>query len=78
MWRGLVAYNAKTGRRLWRVHTDAGVEAPPITYSVGETQYVAVFAGGRRSRGTPVVKGDDLYAFALPPGTTGRRLLPHR
>jgi len=65
MYHGIVAYNAATGGRLWRAHTDAGVEAPPVTYSVGDEQYVAVFAGGRATRGIPVVKGDDLYAFAL-------------
>jgi len=66
MYRGLVAYDAFTGRRLWRVHTDAGIEAPPMTYAVGDVQYVGVFAGGRANRGTPVLHGDDLYAFALP------------
>jgi quinohemoprotein ethanol dehydrogenase len=65
MYHGIVAYNAATGAQLWRFHTDAGIEAPPVTYSVGGKQYVAVFAGGQVTRGTPVVKGDDLYAFAL-------------
>ena len=36
-----------------------------MTYSVGAEQYIAVFAGGRVTRGTPVVMGDDIYAFAL-------------
>jgi PQQ-dependent dehydrogenase (methanol/ethanol family) len=67
MYHGLVAYDAFTGRRLWRFHTDAGVEAPPVTYAVGDVQYVAAFAGGRVTHGgTPVLNGDDLYAFALP------------
>jgi PQQ-dependent dehydrogenase (methanol/ethanol family) len=65
MFHGIAAYNAANGRTLWRYHTDAGIEAPPITYAVGGEQYVAVFAGGRASRGLPVVKGDDLYAFTL-------------
>jgi quinohemoprotein ethanol dehydrogenase len=65
MYHGVVAYNAATGARLWRFHTDAGVGAPPMTYSVGSEQYVAVFAGGRATRGIPVVKGDDVYAFTL-------------
>jgi quinohemoprotein ethanol dehydrogenase len=66
MYRGLAAYHAKTGRMLWRFHARAGIEAPPVSYSVDDTQYVAVFAGGNLSRGKPAVKGDDLYAFALP------------
>jgi glucose dehydrogenase len=66
MYHGLVAYDAFTGKQLWRAHTDAGIEAPPMTYAVGAVQYVAVFAGGRSSRGVPVLHGDDLYAFALP------------
>jgi quinohemoprotein ethanol dehydrogenase len=65
MYHGLAAYDARTGGRLWRVHTDAGIEAPPMTYSVGGEQYVAVFAGGRITHGTPALKGDDLYAFTL-------------
>jgi alcohol dehydrogenase (cytochrome c) len=65
VYHGIAAYNAATGAQLWRVHTEAGVEAPPMTYSVGGKQYVAVYAGGRATRGTPVVMGDDIYAFAL-------------
>jgi quinohemoprotein ethanol dehydrogenase len=65
MYHGVIAYNAATGASLWRFHTDAGIEAPPMTYSVDGEQYVAVFAGGRATRGIPVVKGDDLYAFTL-------------
>ncbi|MFL6005421.1 MAG: pyrroloquinoline quinone-dependent dehydrogenase [Gaiellaceae bacterium] len=62
---GLAAYNASTGRRLWHWNMQAGIEAPPVSYSVDGKQYVAVFAGGRVGHGTPVVKGDDVYAFTL-------------
>jgi alcohol dehydrogenase (cytochrome c) len=65
IYHGIAAYDAATGAKLWRFHTDAGVEAPPVTYSVGGEQYVAVFAGGRVTHGTPVVMGADIYAFAL-------------
>jgi quinohemoprotein ethanol dehydrogenase len=65
MYHGIAAYNARTGAKLWRFHTDAGIEAPPMTYSVDGKQYVAVFAGGRATFGTPIVKGDDVYAFTL-------------
>jgi PQQ-dependent dehydrogenase (methanol/ethanol family) len=65
VYHGLAAFDAKTGKRLWRWPTAAGTEAPPISYSVGGKQYVAVFAGGRVGHGLPVVKGDDIYAFTL-------------
>ena len=65
VFRGLAAYDASTGRRLWRWNTVAGIESPPVSYSVDGKQYVAVFAGGRVGHGEPVVKGDDVYAFTL-------------
>jgi hypothetical protein len=36
-----------------------------MTYGVAGKQYVAVFAGGKATRGTPVLKGDSIYAFTL-------------
>jgi len=65
VYHGLVAYDASTGKQLWRRRTAAGIEAPPMTYSVGGEQYVAVFAGGHVGHSTPVVNGDDVYAFTL-------------
>ncbi len=65
VYHGLAAYDASTGKRLWRWNTVAGIEAPPVSYSVDGKQYVAVFAGGRVGHGQPVVKGDDVYAFTL-------------
>ena len=41
----LVAYNAKTGAELWKFHVGSGISAPPITYSVGGRQYVALLVG---------------------------------
>jgi alcohol dehydrogenase (cytochrome c) len=41
-----VAFDAKTGKKLWTHSFDGGVNAPPISYEVGGTQYVAVAAGG--------------------------------
>ncbi len=64
-YHGLAAYDASTGKRLWRWNTVAGIEAPPVSYSVGGKQYVAVFAGGRVGHGQPVVNGDEVYAFTL-------------
>ena len=48
----LVAYDARTGERLWQARTPAGVMAPPVTYTVGGEQYVAVLAGIGGSHGT--------------------------
>ncbi|MCB2047033.1 MAG: PQQ-binding-like beta-propeller repeat protein [Novosphingobium sp.] len=41
----LVAYDARDGKELWRFATGAPVVAPPISYRVGETQYVTVLTG---------------------------------
>jgi quinohemoprotein ethanol dehydrogenase len=48
----LVAYDARTGERLWQARTPAGVMAPPVTYAAGGEQYVAVLAGIGGSHGT--------------------------
>jgi glucose dehydrogenase len=63
------AFDAKTGERLWRFQTGAGVNAPPIAYEVDGRQYVAVASGGSRLFGFQA--GDALIAFALPEGATG-------
>jgi alcohol dehydrogenase (cytochrome c) len=64
----IAAYDATTGAELWRFATDAGIEAPPITYSVNGKQYVAVLAAGCAQYcgmfGSGP-KGDSLYAFTL-------------
>ena len=39
------AYNAQTGRRLWRTDVRNGVEAPPVSYELDGQQYVAVATG---------------------------------
>lgn len=60
----LDAYDAASGRKLWRFACGAGVNAPPITYAVDGRQYVAVAAGGSAIWGYP--QGDALMVFALP------------
>ena len=59
------AFDSGTGERLWRFQCGAGVNAPPVTYQVGGTQYVAVAAGGHQMFGFP--QGDAVIAFALAP-----------
>ena len=39
------AYDASAGTKLWTFHTQTGVVAAPITYSIDGEQYVAVAAG---------------------------------
>jgi alcohol dehydrogenase (cytochrome c) len=70
------AFDARTGRKLWRFSLGVGVNAPPVTYRVGGVQYVAVAAGGNGAnsdnllvtmRGHPAF-GDVVAIFALPKG----------
>ncbi len=58
------AFNAGSGERLWSYQADAGVNAPPITYSVDGKQYVAVAIGGNSIFGFKL--GDEVVAFGLP------------
>jgi alcohol dehydrogenase (cytochrome c) len=42
----LVAYDADSLKELWTFSVGAPITAPPMTYSVGGKQYIAVVAGG--------------------------------
>lgn len=41
----LRAYGARDGRQLWSFDAGTGIVAPPISYRIGNVQYVAVMAG---------------------------------
>lgn len=58
------AYDATTGAQVWRFMTDAGANAPAITYEVDGKQYVAILSGGN-AFASPKKKGDSVWAFAL-------------
>jgi PQQ-dependent dehydrogenase (methanol/ethanol family) len=58
------AFNAKSGDLLWRYNLGAGVNAPPVTYQVNGTQYLAVAAGGNFQLTFPY--GDTVAIFKLP------------
>lgn len=58
------AYDADSGDLLWHTQTEAGVNAPPITYAIDGVQYVAVAAGGNQIWGYR--QGDTLRVFKLP------------
>lgn len=62
----LAAFDSATGTRLWQARSEAGVNAPPITYRVRGRQYVAVAAGGNALFG--LKQGDAVVAYALPEG----------
>ena len=57
------AFDAANGNILWQYKDSAGVNAAPMTYSVGGVQYVAVAAGGNFQIGSKY--GDNLLVFAL-------------
>lgn len=59
-----LAFDARTGRRLWEYRANGGVNAPPVTYALGGRQYVAVAAGGNFQINAP--RSDELLVFALP------------
>lgn len=40
-----VAYDAKTGEKLWSIDLKTGILAPPMSYSIDGVQYVALMAG---------------------------------
>jgi glucose dehydrogenase len=58
------AFKSSDGTELWSWQCDAGVNAPPISYAVGRTQYVAVAVGGNALFG--FTQGDMVMAFGLP------------
>lgn len=60
----LDAFDVVSGELLWSYRCDAGVNAPPVTYQVGDVQYIAVAAGGSQIFGYK--QGDALQVFALP------------
>jgi quinohemoprotein ethanol dehydrogenase len=57
------AYDAATGDELWQFQTGAGANAPPISYEIDGTQYVAVASGGNFQLNFP--RGDTLWVFSL-------------
>ena len=65
-----IAYNAKTGAKLWETATGTGVVAGPATYMVDGKQYVSVAAGwggvyGIAQRATNRQGPGTVYTFAL-------------
>ncbi|MDM0078383.1 PQQ-dependent dehydrogenase, methanol/ethanol family [Variovorax sp. J2P1-59] len=66
----LVAYNAKTGEKLWETPTGTGVVAAPATFMVDGKQYVSVAVGwggvyGLAQRATDRQGPGTVYTFAV-------------
>jgi quinoprotein glucose dehydrogenase len=60
----LRAFDAATGKELWRGRLPAGGQATPMTYVWKGRQYVVIAAGGHSKSDTR--RGDQVVAFALP------------
>lgn len=60
----LRAFDAASGKELWRGRLPAGGQATPMTYVWHGRQYVVISAGGHAMSGTK--RGDQVVAFALP------------
>ncbi len=58
------AFDAKTGKELWKYNAGAGVNAPAVSYMVNGKQYVAVAAGGNNQIDSK--RGNSVFVFALP------------
>jgi quinoprotein glucose dehydrogenase len=58
------AFDAESGKELWKFDLPASAQATPMTYSVGGKQYVVIAAGGHGKLGTQ--QGDYVVAFTLP------------
>ncbi|MFS0865607.1 PQQ-binding-like beta-propeller repeat protein [Fredinandcohnia sp. 179-A 10B2 NHS] len=59
----IIAYDATNGDQIWEFMTDAGANAPPITYEVDGKQYISIFSAGNTLAGT--THGDKIYTFSL-------------
>jgi quinohemoprotein ethanol dehydrogenase len=58
-----VAFDAKTGKELWRFQTGYGADAGAVVYEVDGEEYVAIPAGGNQSMLS--ANGDAIWAFSL-------------
>jgi len=57
------AYNSQTGELLWQSKSEFGVNAPPITYTIDDVQYIAVASGGSSIFGYK--QGDAVLVYRL-------------
>jgi len=78
------AFDQKTGQVLWQVNLGSQVTGFPVTYSVGDRQYLAVSVGQAVNTAgylliTPEIRpssNNALYVFALPAGWQTTKVAP--
>ncbi len=68
----LYGYDAKTGEKVWTQNIQTGIVAPPVTYEIDGTQYLAVLAGWG---GVNIASGDARTSAAAKYGNDGRMLV---
>jgi len=57
------ALDARTGKKLWSFNCGAGANAQPVSYMVGNKQYVAMGCGGNTQ--LDFKRGNSMFVFAL-------------
>ncbi len=65
-----VAYDAKSGIKIWETALETGIVAPPITYMVDDVQYISIAVGwggvfGLWHKLTKQINPGTIYTFAL-------------
>jgi quinoprotein glucose dehydrogenase len=58
------AFDAESGKEIWKYELPAGGQATPMTYTLNGKQYLLIAAGGHGKLGTK--QGDYVLAFTLP------------
>ncbi len=67
----LMAFDAASGKPLWKDSAPAGVNAPPVTYAVNGVQYIAAAAGGNKLFGYKTGQTIKAWKLADPPTAAG-------
>ena len=64
-----IAYDAATGKELWKINLGGGIIAPPVTYLLDGKQYISIVAGwgggyGMKKKFAPLQQGR-IFTFVL-------------
>jgi len=65
-----MAFDAENGKVLWEKDLETGIIASPVTYQVGDTQYISIAVGwggamGKDTKFTEHINPGTVYTFAL-------------